>query len=252
LLVEKSTRAKGRNLGIEIAKGDIIATTDAGCIADKNWLKNLTAPFATGMVDVSAGFYKMTGDSPLQKSESVFIGVRPRKFDNKFLPSTRSIAFTKRIWEELGGFPENLEGTVEDTMFNKKLIKVSAKISRVKDATIEWGMPEHINEFFWKVFGYARGDALTKIWIFPGKGFASHNIKSLFILFRYILGLATLFLSFKYHILLPALIILFLLYLLWAYRKVFLEFGDWKVALLGPIIQITSDFAVMGGFLSGI
>ena len=59
LLVEKSTRAKGRNLGVEIAKGDIIATTDAGCIADKNWLRNLTAPFATGRVDVSAGFYHM-------------------------------------------------------------------------------------------------------------------------------------------------------------------------------------------------
>lgn len=252
LLIEKSTRAKGRNIGVEIAKGDVIATTDAGCIADKNWLKNLTAPFATDRVDVSAGFYKMTGNSSLQKAESVYIGTRPRKFDRNFLPSSRSLAFTKKIWEELGGFPENLEGTVEDTMFNERLIKYGAKISRVKDATVEWGMPEKLGEFFWKVFGYARGDALTKIWFFPGKGLASHNIKSLFILFRYLFGFSLLILSLKFPLLLPYLLICIFTYLLWAYRKVFLEFGDYRIALLGPVLQITSDIAVIGGFASGI
>lgn len=257
LLVEKSTRAGGRNIGMEIAKGDIVATTDAGCVADKDWLKKITAPFAMGRVDVSAGFYHMVSGSPakmtpLQKAESVYLGVRPRKFNSNFLPSTRSMALTKKIWEELGGFPENIEGTVEDTMFNKKLIKVGAKISRVKDAVVEWGMPVQISEFFWKVFGYARGDALTKIWIFPGKGLTSHNIKSLFILFRYVLGLTILVFSLKYPTLLPALIILFLLYLIWAFRKVFLEFGDYHTAFWGPVLQITSDTAVMGGFISGI
>jgi len=252
LLVEKSNRAQGRNLGIEIAKGDIIATTDAGCVIHKDWLQKIIAPFATGRVDVSAGFYKMAGNLPFQKAASFYLGVTPRKFNNNFLPSSRSLAFTKKIWEEMGGFPENIEGTVEDTQFNKKLLKANARISRVKDAIVEWGMPTSINDFFSKVYGYARGDALTKIWIFPGKGLMSHNIKSLLILLRYILGLGIFVLSFKYHVLLPALVILFLFYLLWSYRKVFLEFGDWKVAIWGPVFQITSDFAVMGGFLSGL
>ena len=252
LLIEKCTRAGGRNLGIEIAKSDVIATTDAGCLADHNWLKNLSKPFATGRVDVSAGFYGMTGDSSLQKAESVYLGVLPRKFDRNFLPSSRSLAFTKKIWEELGGFPENIEGTVEDTMFNEKLLKVGAKISRVKDAIVEWGMPDRLNEFFWKIFGYAKGDALTKIWLFPGKGLASHNIKSLFILFRYLFGLSLLILSFKFPFLLPYLLICLFAYLIWAFRKVFLEFGEYRVALWGPILQITSDIAVMSGFISGI
>ena len=114
LLVEKCNRAKGRNLGIEIAKGNIIATTDAGCKIDKNWLRNLTSPFATGRVDVSAGFYHMVSGSAgkmtsFQKASSVYLGTTPRKFDNNFLPSSRSLSFTKKIWEEFGGFPENIE-----------------------------------------------------------------------------------------------------------------------------------------------
>jgi glycosyltransferase involved in cell wall biosynthesis len=252
LLVEKCNRAKGRNLGIEIAKGDIIATTDAGCVIHKDWLQKLTAPFATGRVDVSAGFYRMTGNSAFQKAASVYLGTSLRKFDNRFLPSSRSLAFTKKILEEVGGFPENLEGTVEDTQFNKKLLKANAKISRVKDAIVEWGMPTRLGEFYSKVFGYAKGDALTNIWIFPGKGLMSHNIKSLFILLRYVAGFIFLVLSLKFPYLVPYLLICLFAYFIWSYRKVFLEFGNWKVALWGPILQIASDFAVMGGFLSGL
>jgi glycosyltransferase involved in cell wall biosynthesis len=251
LLVEKCSRAKGRNWGVEIAKGEIISMTDAGCVADKNWLKRLTEPFTTGRVDVSAGFYRMTGNSNFQKAESFYLGVRPRKFDYNFLPSTRSIAFTKKIWEEVGGFPDSI-GTAEDTMFNYKLIKANAKVSRVKDAVVEWGMPLNLSVFFWKIFAYAKGDAKSKIWLFPGKGLMSHNIKALFILFRYLIGLIILLFSIKYHLLLPALIILIFIYLSWAFRKVFLEFGDWKKAIWGPILQVVSDVAVTGGFLNGL
>lgn len=252
LLIEKCSRAKGRNLSIEIAKGDIIAITDAGCVADKDWLKNITAPFITGRVDVVAGFYKMVSDNFLSKAMSVFLGVRPRKFDVNFLPSTRSIALTKKIWVEVGGFPENVDGTAEDTMFNHKLIKEGVKISRVKDAIVEWGMPKTVSQFMSKIKNYAKGDAKSKLWIFPGKGLTSHNIKALFILLRYVLGLSLLIYSIKFPSLLTYLIICLFAYLIFAFRKIYLEFGDWRIALWGPILQITSDIAVIGGFLSGL
>ena len=252
LLVEPCNRGRGRNLAIEIAKGDIIAMTDAGCIADKNWLKKLTAPFATGRVDVSAGFYKMTANNSFQKAEEVYLGITPNNFGYDFLPSTRSVAFTKKIWEQIGGFPEDTGGVAEDTVFNYKLIKSSAKLSRVKDATVEWGMPDNLKDFFWKIFGYAKGDVKSKIWVFPGKGVMSHNIKALLVLIRYVLVLVFLILTLKFQLPLAYLGILFLIYLIWAFRKIYLAFGDWKTALWGPVLQITSDFGVMGGFLKGL
>jgi glycosyltransferase involved in cell wall biosynthesis len=139
LIIEKCSRSRGRNLGVEIARGEIIAMTDAGCIARFDWLERLTKSFATGRVDVSAGFYQMVTNSAMEKVESVYLGVTPSNFNYNFLPSTRSIAFTKKIWEEVGGFPENLKGSAEDTVFNYKLIKFGAKISRVKDAIVECG-----------------------------------------------------------------------------------------------------------------
>ncbi|MEJ2348126.1 MAG: glycosyltransferase [Patescibacteria group bacterium] len=107
LLVEKCSRAKGRNLGVEISSNDIIAMTDAGCVADRNWLKRITEPFKNEKVDMVAGFYKMKGSTSFQKALSFFLGTLPSKFDVNFLPSTRSIAFRKKLWLGIGGFPEN-------------------------------------------------------------------------------------------------------------------------------------------------
>ena len=251
LLVEKCTRARGRNLSIEIAKGDVIAITDAGCIAKHDWLKKISAPFATSRVDISAGFYTMTGDSSLQKAESIFLGVTPRNFGIKFLPSTRSMAFTKKAWEEIGGFPEGEGNSAEDTDFNYKAVKMGLKYSRVKDAIVEWGMPESLSGFFKKINEYAKWDARYKIWWHPSQHLASHNIKALLVLIRYLIALSILILSFKYATL-PLLIILILIYLIWAFRKIFLEFGDYRVSLWGPVLQTTSDIGVISGFLTGI
>lgn len=252
LLVEKCSRAKGRNYACEIAKSEIIAMTDAGCIADRDWIKNITAPFSKTKVDVVAGFYLMKAENSFETAESFFLGVTPGNFNVNFLPSTRSVAFKKEIWEKVGGFPEGLEGAAEDTIFNYKLIKAGAKFSRMKNATVEWGMPKNLKDFFNKIYGYAKGDAKSKIWFFPGKGPTSHNIKALSIILRYIAGMILLFLSIKYMFVFPILLILIFVYLAWSYRKLFLEFGKVRVSVWGPIIQVTSDVGVMRGFINGI
>lgn len=253
LFVEKCSRAEGRNFACEIAKGDVIAMTDAGCVADRDWLKNLVEPFKNKNVEVSAGFYKMTGGPLVSKAMSVFLGTQPKDFDVSFLPSTRSIAFRKELWERIGGFPEKLTGAAEDTVFNLKIVKNEAKIARVKNAIVEWGMPETLSEFYSKVRNYAKGDAKSNVWLFPGKGLASHNIKALFVLFRYILGISLFICILIFQTpLLVYWIIGLLIYLSWSYRKVYMVFRESRVAVWGPILQITADIAVIKGFVSGI
>ncbi len=252
LLKEKCSRARGRNLGVEIARNEIIAMTDAGCVAERDWLKNLTEPFETGKVDVSAGFYRMTGSNPVQKAMAIFLGVMPSKFDAAFLPSTRSIAFRKQVWEEIGGFPDEEKNSAEDTYFNYAALKLGMKYARVKDAVVEWGMPESASQFMSKIKEYAKWDAKTRILFFPGKGLASHNIKAFSVLFRYLIGLILLILSLGRPSLFAYLFIFLFAYLTWAFRKVYLEYRDIKISLWGPILQIVSDFGVMRGFIEGI
>jgi len=267
LLREKCSRARGRNLAVEVAKGEIIVMTDAGCLPRPDWLEKITQPLIhlggakahprgvrmdSSGVDIAAGFYRMTYQNSLGKAARFFLGVMPADFDAGFLPSTRSIAFKKTVWEKVGGFDEKLPGAAEDTLFNYKLLKAGKGISRVKDAVVEWGMPETVSQFMSKIKNYAKGDAETKIWLFPGKGLASHNIKALFIFIRYLLGFSFLLLTFYFHLSPIYLFICLFVYLIRAYRKVYLAFGDWQTALWGPVLQITSDVAVIEGFASGI
>ena len=138
-------------------------------------------------------------------------------------------------------------------MFNYKLLKSGVKLARVKTAIVEWGMPVDIKEFFWKVFDYAKGDAKSKIWIFPGKSLTSHNIKALSVVLRYLIAVI---LFFYCLIVSPPLFVYWFIclfgYFLWAYRKVFIEKGKVAVAIWGPVLQVVSDAAVIGGFISGI
>lgn len=52
---ETQTSYAARNRGIALAEGEIIAFLDADCIADKNWLENLTRPFDDPAVGVAGG-----------------------------------------------------------------------------------------------------------------------------------------------------------------------------------------------------
>lgn len=251
LLVEKCSRARGRNLACEIARGNVIAMTDGDCVAKPDWLKNITDPFKNPEIDISAGFYKMTGRNLVNKAMSIFLGTQPKDFGINFLPSTRSIAFRREAWEQIGGFPDENENLAEDTYFNFHALELGMKYARVKNAVVEWGVPESLGGFFTKIRNYAKWDVRSKVWLFPGKGLASHNIKALFVFLRYLVGLVLLILSFIYP-LLPYLIICIFAYFIWSFRKVYLAFGDWRAAVFGPVLQITSDFGVIIGLIDGI
>jgi glycosyltransferase involved in cell wall biosynthesis len=252
LLIEKCSRSRGRNIGVDIARNDIIAMTDAGCIAENDWLQKLIKPFSMKDVDVVAGYYQPSGKSFFARAEFIFLGISPSKFDDNFLPSTRSIAFKKSAWERVGGFSEGVRDTAEDTVFDYKLIKEGVKIMPVKNAIVEWGMPPNFIVFFKKLFAYAKGDAQSKIWIFPKKGLASHNIMALLIILRYILALTVIILMIIRIIPFSIVGFLFLLYLFFSFRKVYALAESFRAGFWGIPLQFISDLAVMSGFIYGI
>lgn len=245
------SRAQGRNIGIAAARGDIIATTDAGCRADKNWLKELTEPFKDETVDVVAGFYKMEGDSGFQKALGPYLGITPQAWSENFLPSARSMAFRKNVWRRVGGFPEDLTSTAEDTAFNNELVKNNMKIIRVEKAIVYWRLPHSISEAAKKFYKYAEGDARSGIWIHSSKGIMSHNVRVLLVFTRYLFGLTVLILSLFNSGLIPLVVILLVFYLIWSYYKTYSKTRSFKSGLWGVVIQLVSDAAVMTGFLKG-
>lgn len=253
VFVKKANRARGRNLSVNSAKNEIIVMTDAGCIPNNNWLKRISEPFTDNSVDVVAGFYNMPWSNSFQYIARLYLGVVSNKFNESFIPSTRSAAFRKRVWKKVGGFDEKLE-TGEDTKFFSEALKRKLKFVKVKSARVEWSEMRNLTlrKFVKKIVNYAEGDVITKIWWHPSKGLMSHNIKILFVYFRYALILILYLLSMKNVISIYLPLILTFLYFLWPIFKWKKELRLIEDYFIIVFVQLVTDMSVMIGFAIGV
>lgn len=252
LFQKKGNISVGRNYAISQASGDIVVQIDGGCIADQDWLKNITEPFVQDkMAQIVAGYYEMVGNNPKQNSFAPYLGITVNKFNKLFfLPSGRSIAFRKSVWEKIKGYDETM-ATGEDTVFNYQLIKNGFKIIVREDALVTWELPRTYKEFFNKIRRYTQGDAQAMIAWHPIQKFSSHIIKIGLVYVRYFFFF-TLFLfalGDSYYLFL--LMLIFPIYIFFGARKRQAGIEESKSYAYLPLNQIVSDFAVMLGFVQG-
>lgn len=244
VMTKKGNRSVGRNFAIEQASGDIIAVSDAGCILNKNWLKNIVKPFENNNIDVVSGYYKPKTDSIFEKCLAAYTCVMLDKVDpENFLPSSRSVAFRKETWEKVGGYPEELD-TCEDLVFDKKLKSAGFKFVFAKDAIVYWPQKKNIVQAFMQFFSYAMGDGQA-LYIRP---------QVPFLFARYIVGSALLliFLKTGSFTILYSLFFFLFFYLVWAICKNYKYVKHAKALIYLPLLQFTSDIAVISGFLVGL
>lgn len=241
-----------RNFGISKAKNDIIAMVDSDCVLHPEWLERITTSFADKTVDIVSGFYVKKADSILQRCLNPYFGVSPDKIDKKnFLPATCSIAFTKKIWQKIGGFNEKLDKAGEDSLFNYEAKLLGARFITRKDALVDWEVPQTIKRAINKFYNYAKGDSQTGIWWNPTQKFSTHNLKTISIFGRYFILVSIFLLSFHFQPLWFLLLTLFFGYLFWSIAKNFNQVKDYRAVYYLPLIQIISDFCVMLGFVVG-
>lgn len=243
ILQKKGNRSIGRNEAIRHTSGDIIAIADAGCILEKDWLQNIIEPFTDPKTDVVAGFYKGKSDSVLQKCVIPYVLVMPDKVNpESFLPATRSMAIRKRVWEDLGGFPERFSHN-EDYVFANRLQKAGKKIIFTKNAVVDWIPPHSLHQIYRMFYRFALGDAEAGI-LRP---------KVALLLARYILGiiLVSAAVLFKLIWLWWLVVLGLILYLLWAAWKNYHYVRDVRAVFLLPFLQLLSDMAVISGSLKG-
>lgn len=244
IIIKKGNRAVGRNEAIRNARGDIIVCSDAGCILDKSWLKNIAEPFKDPKIDVVAGYYKPIVKNVFEKCLATYACVMPDRLNPKnFLPSSRSIAFKKSVWQKAGGYPEYLD-TCEDLVFAKKLKDAGYKFKTRLDAIVYWPQRKNLKEAALQFYRYAEGDGKARY----------VRSQTLFLFLRYLIGggLLIIFFVFKSLFILYLISVILFLYLLWSIAKNFKYVGSWQAVFILPILQFTADFSVMAGFLRGL
>lgn len=221
-------RSAGRNFGINKASNEYIAVTDAGCEADRYWLAELAAGFNEG-TEAVAGFYLPVINQPIQQLFAQYVTVSPENFNQlTYLPSSRSLAFTKDLWKAVGKYPEHLE-TCEDLVFASK-IKARGKMAVRYQALVYWRQADGLVGFYKQIQGYAKGDVEAGYW-------------------PHLKHIATVWLRYVLFLVFPPLFLLYLVYPLWKHHQATKAVRD---GLVLPLVQLTADWGVLTGSLMGI
>jgi glycosyltransferase involved in cell wall biosynthesis len=119
LKFSKGPVSRGRNVAIAAAKSAIVACADAGCTYEPDWLGNLTAPLVAGQAEYALGGSCLdpAGHTVWDVASAPFFSIKLSPTEPTKSCTARSMAFTKSLWEQIGGFPEQvLVG--EDTLFD--------------------------------------------------------------------------------------------------------------------------------------
>ncbi len=260
--------SQGRNAAIRAATGDVICSTDAGVWLDERWMEEITRLFEDGRrttddgrqsasvlrppssVDVVSGFFLPDPHGAFETALAAttlpaLADIRP----DKFLPSSRSIAFRKSAWEKVGGYPEWLD-FCEDLVFDFALRAAGCRFTFAPRAIIHFRPRPDLRAFCKQYYQYARGDGKANLW------FTRHVIRYL-----------------TYLVALPGVIALtiaapLLALPLWLIGAAFMSFTPYKrlapmlrgMSLIdklcavawAPIIRVTGDIAKMIGYPVGV
>jgi len=156
--------SQGRNAGIRAATGDVIAVTDAGVRLDPAWLASLATGLEAGDARTVAGFFRPAPRTVFETAMGATVlpelrDIRPERF----LPSSRSVAFCKSAWEEVGGYPEWLD-YCEDLIFDLRLRARYGPFVFVPEAVVYFRPRPSLRAFFRQYYRYARGDGKADLW----------------------------------------------------------------------------------------
>lgn len=163
--------SRGRNLAVKRSSGDVIASTDAGVRLEPDWLERLAAPFANlSPEELRDGAYAVAGffaPDPQSTFELALGATTLPLVDDinpaTFLPSSRSVAFSRGAFTCSGGYPEWLDYS-EDLLFDFALIDCCGGFAWAPEAVAHFRPRPSLRKFARQYYLYARGDGKANLW----------------------------------------------------------------------------------------
>ena len=129
--------AQGRNIGLHKTREDIVVFLDAGCEFDASLLSNIVMPMVMdNEIDLVSGIFY-----PRHTTWFSFFTVPDWKYFKdwqSYLPSSKFICVRREKATKIGGYPEYLTLTGEDTCFDVMYRRISKKWIINKAAYITW------------------------------------------------------------------------------------------------------------------
>ena len=160
IIVQRCNIAEGRNLAIRNTTSDVIVSLDAGSVPEKEWLAEIVKPFRENQdVGVVGGWCPCIAGNAFQKKLEKYI-VTPKEnmpVGGDCRPSSRNVAFRRKAWESVGGYPEWLTLTAEDALFNANLHFAGIRFFYQPSAVMGWEARPDLAGYLKMMWSYGYG-----------------------------------------------------------------------------------------------
>lgn len=137
---ENAGAAAARNVGAQVARGNLLLFTDADCIPAPDWVARMVAPFADPSVAGAKGVYKteQSGFTPRfvqQEYQDKYDGMA--QLQQIDFVDTYSAAYRRDIFLAMDGFDTTFPGaSVEDQEFSFRLAAAGYRLVFVPNAVV--------------------------------------------------------------------------------------------------------------------
>ena len=152
-----ASTSEGRNLAIESSSYDHIAVIHGAVCLHREWLARLWSALAEGS-EAAAGLIQPVGSSLMER---VIGRVQTPPADEigpaSLLPSSTSLAFSKSIWDRVGGYPEWLRHG-QDKAFDLAVIQAGAVFRFVPSARSSWNPRQSLRAYLTENFDVSQAE----------------------------------------------------------------------------------------------
>ena len=237
---------KARNIGTENANFEWIAYTDAGIVLDKDWLFHLQKKTKdTPEPDFIYGNFSPQINNMFEKCATI-VYVPPLRPGSIRTKSIASCLFKKKIWQQVGGFPD--WRAAEDLIFMERVEEQGTLVVTEPAAMMYWQLRPDLISTFKKFDLYSKYNVWAGRQAFWHYGIAKQYAVILLFIFLGILH------SWYWLLLLPVWLMARAIKRIASHR---FEFG-WKplynpvAFLLIIIITLTIDAATFSGWIKAL
>ncbi|ORV10657.1 glycosyl transferase [Mycolicibacterium canariasense] len=149
-----------RNVGITVSHGQFVLLTDADDVVHPGWIQAYWEAFLNGADTVGGGLNRVLADGTVLSRESklYWSQVGGAQYAN-----ATNCGFTRKVFDAVGGFDENLIGTADEVEFFCRTQRAGYTMRLVPDAVVDKLQHTDLSTAFRQYFNFGRGETILAL-----------------------------------------------------------------------------------------